>query len=94
MKHYIASVRDKETKELMLIEKDYERKSDFYSDLRGNGYSVRFITTEDKFDEACAKWHEANELSKSIHKAQYASDKKHAENMGMSVAEYRDWLKK
>lgn len=93
MTHYIASVRDKDTKELMIIERDYERKSDFYNDLRGNGYSVRFITTEDKFDEACEKWNAACELSKFVHKAQYDSDKKQAARMNMTVAEYRAWLK-
>lgn len=93
---YIASVtmKNEETgkKELMLIEREYDRKSDFYNDLRGNGYSVRFITTEEKFDEDCAKWHEANEKSKRIHKAIYESDKMHAERMNMTVAEYRAWL--
>lgn len=93
---YIASVtmKNEETgkKELTLIEREYDRKSDFYNDLRCNGFSVRFITTEEKFDEDCEKWHEANEKSKRIHKAIYASDKMHAEKMDMSVAEYRAWL--
>ena len=94
MKKYIASVRDKETKKLQLIESGYDRKSDFYNDLRGNGYSVRFITTEEKFDEDCEKWHAKNELCKNIHKAIYASDKMHAEKMNMTIAEYRAWLNK
>lgn len=89
---YIASVRDKETKQLMIIEREYARKSDFYSDLKGNGYSVRFITTEEKFDEDCDKWHAKNELSKNIHKAIYAADKAEAERMNMTVAQYRAWL--
>lgn len=92
MKKYIASVRDKETKKLMIIESEYDRKSDFYVDLRNNGYSVRFITTEEKFDEDCEKWHERNETSKRFHKAVYASYKEFAEKMNMSVAEYRAWL--
>ena len=66
MKKYIASVRDKETKQLMLIEREYNRKADFERDLRANGYAVRFITTEDKFDEACEKWYEYNERCKYI----------------------------
>ena len=93
---YIASVtmKNEETgkKELTLIKREYDRKSDFYHDLRANGYSVRFITTEEKFDEDCEKWHEANEKSKKIHNAIYASDKMHAEKMNMTVAEYRAWL--
>ena len=93
MKKYIASVRDKETKKLQVIEREYNRKSDFYNDLRCNGYSVRFISTEEKFDEDCEKWHAKNELSKYVHKAMYASDKMFAEKMNMTVAEYRAWLK-
>lgn len=93
MKKYIASVRDKETKKLQLIEREYNRKSDFYNDLRNSGYSVRFITTEEKFDEDCEKWHEKNERSKRYHNAIYASDKMHAEKMNMTVAQYRAWCK-
>lgn len=93
---YIASVTMKNEKtgkrELILIEKEYDRKSDFYNDLRGNGYSVRFISTEEKFDEDCEKWHAKNELSKYVHKAMYESDKRLAKKMNMSVAEYRAWL--
>lgn len=66
MKKYIACVRNKETKELMTIEREYNRKADFESDLRGNGYSIRFITTEDKFDEAAQKWYDYNERCKYI----------------------------
>lgn len=93
MKTFVASVRDKKSREIKIIERDYERKSDFYNDLRGNGYSVRFITTPDKFDEACEKWYEACEMSKAIHKAQYAADKKSAERRGMTVVEYRAEIK-
>lgn len=93
MKHYIASVRDKETKKIVIIERDYPNVAAFKSDLYGNGYSVRFITTPDKFDEACEKWNTYCEISKATKKEIYASDKRHAENLGMTVAEYRNWLK-
>lgn len=89
MKKYIASVRDKETKKLMLIEREYDRKSDFYSDLRNNGYSVRFITTEEKFDKDCEKWHEQNETSKRYHQIKHDIDKEYADKYGISVAHYR-----
>ena len=91
---YIASVRDKETKKLQLIEREYDRKSDSYNDLRNNGYSVRFIATEETFDNECEKWHEKNELCKRIRKNIYASDKRLASKMNMTVAEYRAWLNK
>lgn len=86
---YIASVRDKETRELQVIEREYDRKSDFYSDLRGNGYSVRFIATEETFDEECEKWYEKNERSKRYHKIKYNIDKEYADKYGVSVAHYR-----
>lgn len=89
---YVASVRDKMTKKLMIIEQDYNRKSDFYKDLRDNDYSVRFITTPEKFDEDCEKWHERNELNKRVRKNIYAMDKAHAEKLNMSVTEYRKWF--
>lgn len=86
---YIASVRNKETRELQIIEREYDRKSDFYSDLRENGYSVRFIATEKTFDEECEKWHQKNESSKRYHKIRHDIDKKYADKYGISVAHYR-----
>lgn len=65
---YIASVRDKETKELMIIEREYDTKKHFYDDLRGNNFAVRFITTEEKFDEDCVKYHEMWEKIKESKK--------------------------
>lgn len=53
---YIASVRNKETRELTTITSEYPNKKEFAEDLRGNGYSIRFISTEDKFDADCEKW--------------------------------------
>lgn len=55
MKKYIASVKDKETKEIVVIEREYPTKKAFKSDLIGNGYMVRFIAAEETFDEACEK---------------------------------------
>lgn len=57
MKKYIASVRDKETNEIILIEREYETKKAFYWDLRANGYAVRFIANEETFDDECAKYY-------------------------------------
>lgn len=93
MRKYIASVtmKDEETgkKVLTIIEREYDRKSDFYNDLRNNGYSVRFITTEEKFDEDCEKWHVKNEQSKLRHAIKHRIDKKYADKYGISVAHYR-----
>lgn len=93
MKTYIASVRDKETKKIVIIEREYPNAAAFRSDLHGNGYSIRFITTPDKFDEACEKWNNYCEMSNFIKKEIYAADKRQAERMGMTVTEYRAWLK-
>lgn len=93
MKTYIASVRDKQTKKVMIIEREYNRKADFESDLRGNGYAVRFISTPEKFYEDCEKYYALWEMNKKIKKAIYASDKQQAEKLNMSVVEYRKWLK-
>lgn len=37
---YKAIVKDKQTKELVIIESEYDKKIDFINDLRGNGYMV------------------------------------------------------
>lgn len=91
MKKYIASVTlDGEVK---IIKSEYNRKQDFYNDLRGNGYRVRFISTEENFDADCEKYHERCEKNNYINKMLYASYKKSADKMGMSVKEYKAWLK-
>ena len=90
---YIASVRDKETKERKILTYDYPTKKAFRSDLEGNGYTVYFITTEEKFDEDCEKYHERYERQKRVQKLLRDSDKKVAERMNMTVTEYRAWLK-
>lgn len=86
---YIASVRDSETKKIMIIEREYETKKAFMSDLRCNGYRVRFISTPEKFDEDCEKYHMIWEQNKKVKKAIYDADKKHAAKLNMSVKEYR-----
>jgi hypothetical protein len=85
----IASVRNKETREIEVIEKEYETKKAFERDLKGNGYSIRFIATPEKFDEACYKWYENNEKVKLIEKTRYNMDKEMAEKANMTVSEYR-----
>ena len=93
MKKFFASVRDAETKHITIIEREYDSKRDFYTDLRNNGYRVRFISTDETFDEDCEKYHERMELNRMAKNAVYASAKAHAERMGMTVVEYRAWLK-
>lgn len=85
---YIASVRDKETRELTLIEREYATKKAFEKDLRENNYSIRFITTEDKFDEACEKWDIACQKSKAYHQGKNGVMKEYAAEYGISVAHY------
>ena len=90
---YIASVRDKETKERRILTYEYPTKKAFRSDLTGNGYTVYFITTEEEFDTDCEKYHARYEMQKRVQKCQRASDKEQGAKLGMSAAEYRAWLK-
>lgn len=93
MKKYIASVRDKETKKLMVIKDEYKSKKAFEVDLKANGFSIRFITTEEKFDEDCEKWHQYNERCKLISKLKTESNKRLAAMHGLSVREYNKQYK-
>lgn len=90
---YIASVRNKTTRKLEIIERDYPNKKEFELDLRGNGYSIRFITTEDKFDEDCEKWHRRSEECSARHKAVHAAHKEAAARMNMTVKQYEEFIK-
>lgn len=91
---YIAVVRDKETREIKIFEEmEYLTKKAFADDLRGNGYAVRFITTEDKFDEDCVKYDERVKETAARNKAIREYEKRHANEMGMTVKEYKFWLK-
>ena len=58
-KTYTASVKDKRTGFITIIESVYNSKADFAADLRRNGFAVRFICLPEQFDEACAKYHNA-----------------------------------
>ena len=90
MKKYVASVTYEG--KLEIIEREYNNKKDFYTDLRCNGYRIRFISTPENFDCDCEKYHEACETNKRVKKAIYESDRKIAQSMNMSVKEYRNWL--
>ncbi len=90
---YIASVRDKETKERKILTYEYPTKKAFRTDLIGNGYTVYFITTEEDFDRDCEAYHERYERQKRVQKMMRDSDRKQAGRMGMTLAEYRAWLK-
>lgn len=92
MKKYIASVTYEG--KLKIIEREYPTKKAFAEDLRGNGYRVRFISTEEKFHEDCEKYEEQCNINKFVKKEMYKSDKKSAERMNMTVKEYRAWLKR
>lgn len=91
MKLYVACVTLEG--KIEIVKSEYNRKQDFYNDLRANGYRVRFISTEENFDADCEKYHERCEMNKRIKNIQYASDKKLADRMHMTVKEYRAWRK-
>ena len=87
MKEYIASVTY--NGELKHINAEYPTKKAFYEDLRANGYSVRFISTEEKFDEDCEKYEQRCDASKLYHQVKNRLDKEYANEYGISVAHYR-----
>lgn len=90
---YMACVRNKTTKKIEVLTMDYPSKKAFAADIKGNGYSIRFICLPEEFDEACDKWHEACERSKAYHNAEYAAYKDGAKRMGMTIQQYKAWLK-
>lgn len=72
MTMYWASVKN-EDNERMIIKKEYKTKKHFISDLRGNGYKVAFVATEETFDAECEKYNERrtrkNRIAKYIREA-------------------------
>ena len=93
MKKYIACVRDNETKEIKVFEREYKNKKDFAMDLKGNGYSIRFISTEENFDEDCAKFEERMEDWKIRCKALYETYKTCGKPRGLTFKEWKEELK-
>ena len=68
---YEAVVKNKETKETKVIKMDYPNKKAFAADLKSNGYAIKFIATEDTYDEECEKYEarlEAKRLGRAEHK--------------------------
>lgn len=72
---------------------EYPTKKAFAADIRANGYKIQFISTPEKFDEDCEKYHEAVEKTKRIHKAQYDTYKNSAMRNEITFKEWRAWLK-
>lgn len=69
MTNYIAAVKDTYTGQIEIIERDcYPSKKKFAEELRYNGYKVRFISTKEKFDEDCEKYHERMQRQTLINK--------------------------
>lgn len=91
MKLYVAVVTL--NGELQLIKSEYKRKQDFYSDLRRNGYKVKFISTEEKFDADSEKYHDRCEKNRVRSHAIYRSHAKSAKEMHMTIKEFEAWLK-
>lgn len=56
MKEYIASCTLNGT--ITIVKMEYNTKKEFANELRANGYRVRFISTEEKFDEDAEKYNE------------------------------------
>lgn len=91
---YVASVVDKEDNKLIVMEKEYDSKKAFKMDLLGNGYSVRFIATEDTFDEECEKYYQRKEAKRFRAACKRKSNKECAELLGMTTKEFKEFMKK
>ena len=96
MKSYTAFVKDKETKEQLVITKEYASKKDFKRDLIGNGYAVKFISESELFDQESEKYHNKLQLQRNIAQAK-ASDinaqaKKHGCTAKVYKRAYDKWL--
>ena len=57
-KLYTAFVRDKKTKEYTFITSEYNTQADFVSDIKANGYSVKFVASADKFNKRFEEYNE------------------------------------
>lgn len=88
-KNFIACVVDRETKETLIIERYLPTKKEFRQLLAGNGYSVKFIATEETYDDECVKYWERKQRNRIRQQVKRES----AKQMGMTVREYNDWLK-
>lgn len=66
MNTYIASVRHKDTRELKIITGEYKSMASMSKELRANGYSVRFIATEETFDDVCEKYNTELDIRKRV----------------------------
>lgn len=91
MKLYVACVTFEG--KIEIVKSEYNRKQDFYIDLRGNGYKVRFISTEENFDADCEKYHERCEMNRIRNNARYRATAQFAKEMKMTVKEFKAWQK-
>ena len=53
---YTASVFD-ENNQIVIIDSEYPRKSDFIADIKRNGYKLRFVGKTNSFEAECEKYY-------------------------------------
>lgn len=88
MATYIASVKY-EGKVQILRDLEYNNIRECKRELRANGYQIRIVTTEDKFDEACEKYLAKKEDKSIRNKVKWELDKERAKEYGTSVKTFR-----
>lgn len=93
MKEYWALAYDKyaDGKKWEIIKSEYPTKKAFREDLNANGYAVRFIATEETWDEESEKWGERNERNKAIQKYIRMSDDQKKIEWEKHRAEQEKW---
>lgn len=92
LKGYAAWVVDRETKEVTSVIDSAESREEFYESIKGK-YRVRLITKPEKLEEECKQWEIRHARNKKLKNEKYARDKAEATKIGMTVAEYRKWLR-
>lgn len=65
----VASVRNTETNEFEIVRGEYANRNEFYAALREQGYRVRYVSTEEKFERDGEKYKKACEKVKANRKA-------------------------
>ena len=92
-KEFWASVTVKGSKEEKIIKEEWSNKKDFEKELRERGYKIRFITTEDKYEEAKAKWDNLVKTGNEEKRLQRIAYHAEADKLGMTVKAYYQMMK-
>ena len=85
-KPMFAYVKEKATKKNAIIRSAYATKKNFISDLRHNGYAVRYVCldTHEEIEKASQKYHDNLDLQRNIQRAKREHAPNHVEYANMT----------